>query len=116
MKIVGLFSLLTAFILLTFINNSWLLLLVLTFFAFGGSFVRPILTANISRSVSHQQQGTILGVTSSLQSLSQIIGPILGGFILTNFSPNSLGVVSFFILLFALILAFKNQKSPSQVS
>lgn len=115
MKNVGLFSLLAAFVLLIFINNAWLLLFALTFFGFGGSFVRPILTADISRSVSPRQQGTILGVTGSLQSLSQIIGPILGGFLLTNFSPNSLGVVSFFILLLAIFLALKTPKTlPSR--
>jgi len=112
MKIAGLFSVLISLILLAVINNPWVLLLVFTFFAFGGSFVRPLLTADISRSVSKTEQGSILGVSSSLQSISQIFGPILGGFLLTNFSPNSLGYVSAFILSFAIFLFFKSQPNP----
>jgi len=111
MKITGLCSLLISFVLLVLINNPWFLLLVLTFFAFGNSFVRPTLTAAISRSVSSGQQGTILGVIGSLQSLSQIIGPILGGFLLTNFIPSSMAFASFFILLFALVLVLKDQRT-----
>jgi len=110
MKIIGLFSILASFILLSLLNNPWLLLLVFTLFAFGGSFVRPVLTADISRSVSRQEQGTILGVSSSLQSIAQILGPILGGFLLTNFFPNSLGYASTLILSCAIFLVFKNQK------
>ncbi|MBU1117620.1 MFS transporter [Patescibacteria group bacterium] len=111
MKIFGLFSVLISFLLLSLLNNPWLLLLVFTLFAFGGSFVRPILSADISRSVSRQEQGTILGVSSSLQSISQVLGPILGGFLLTNFTPNSLGYVSAVIISFAIFLILKNQKT-----
>ena len=111
MKIIGLFSVFASFILLSLLNNSWLLLLVFTLFAFGGSFVRPVLTADISRSVSRQEQGAILGVSSSLQSISQVLGPILGGFLLTNFTPNSLGYASAIILSIAIFLVLKNQKS-----
>lgn len=110
MKIYGLFSVLTSFVLLSFLNNPWLLIIVFTLFAFGGSFVRPILTADISRSVSGKEQGSILGVSSSLQSISQVIGPILGGFLLTNFTPNSLGYVSALIISLAIFLVLKNQK------
>lgn len=68
--------------------------LVMTFFAFGGGIFRPLITGAISRSVSDQEQGAVMGITDSLGSVAQIFGPLIGGFILQTTSPVVLGLVS----------------------
>ncbi len=41
----------------------------------GGAVVRPSVTTLITRAVSEEEQGSILGVTQSLGSLAQAVGP-----------------------------------------
>ena len=50
------------------------------FFAAGTGLTRPLMMGDISRSVNKQEQGTIMGVAGSINSLGQIIGPLVGGF------------------------------------
>lgn len=49
---------------------------------FGSSVLRPSLTSQITKNVPKSQQGTILGVTQSLQSVAQIVAPLIGGYLI----------------------------------
>lgn len=75
------------------IRSLHLLVIVMTFFATGVGLARPLLVGQISRQVSRNEQGAILGLTSSLASLSQIFGPLLGGAALNHFFPGFLGLL-----------------------
>jgi DHA1 family tetracycline resistance protein-like MFS transporter len=68
--------------------------LVMTFFAFGGGLFRPLITGAISRSVSNQEQGAVMGITDSLGSVAQIFGPLIGGIVLQTTSPVVLGLLA----------------------
>jgi MFS transporter, DHA1 family, tetracycline resistance protein len=81
------------------VKEGWMVGIALSVFAFGTGLMRPLLIGDISRGVSEDEQGAIMGVTNGLGSLTQIVGPILGGFLLTNFVPESLAVVSILIML-----------------
>lgn len=48
----------------------------------GSSILRPSLTSQITKSVPKDQQGAVLGVTQSLQSVAQIIAPMIGGYLI----------------------------------
>jgi DHA1 family tetracycline resistance protein-like MFS transporter len=50
--------------------------------AFGSAVTRPTLTALLTRSVGPDEQGAVLGVSQSLSGISQILGPVLAGFLL----------------------------------
>jgi DHA1 family tetracycline resistance protein-like MFS transporter len=43
----------------------------------GSGVVRPSLTSLITRSAARDEQGLVLGITQSLQSIAQIIGPMI---------------------------------------
>jgi DHA1 family tetracycline resistance protein-like MFS transporter len=58
------------------------LLLALILNTFGSSVLRPSITSQITKNVPRDQQGAILGVTQSLQSIGQIIAPLVGGFLI----------------------------------
>jgi DHA1 family tetracycline resistance protein-like MFS transporter len=47
--------------------------------AFGNASAAPMLTAEVSRSVSAAEQGTILGSMQSVASLTRILGPLWAG-------------------------------------
>ncbi len=58
------------------------LILACTFFSFGNSLLRPVLTSLISKAAGANEQGAVLGCASSLQSLGQTVAPPLGGLLI----------------------------------
>jgi MFS family permease len=50
--------------------------------AFGAAITRPALTTLLTKSVGRDEQGAALGVSQSLASLSQIVGPITATFLI----------------------------------
>jgi DHA1 family tetracycline resistance protein-like MFS transporter len=46
----------------------------------SSAFFNPALSAMISKSVSMQEQGKVLGINQSFGSLARAVGPALGGF------------------------------------
>ncbi len=65
--------------LLGFSHGVGSLILAVSIAAFGTGVLRPALTSLITQQVSRQQQGVVLGLNQSLQSVSQIVGPTLAG-------------------------------------
>ncbi len=58
--------------------------LILITLGLGIGINYPLLIGSISRSLSGQEQGIIMGVVSSLDGFSDIIEPILGGALLSS--------------------------------
>jgi MFS family permease len=52
------------------------------FTSFGNGVLRPALTSEISRSVERYEQGTVLGLNQSLQSVAQILAPLASTFLI----------------------------------
>lgn len=67
---------------LAFIGPGPALLLVFSAVAFGTGVLRPALTSLVTRSVSRREQGVILGLTQSLNSVSSILSPLVAGFLI----------------------------------
>lgn len=116
LKIIGSFSIIFALLLLAITKSPSLLFVAFTFFAFGGGIIRPLMTGALSRSVSKKEQGAILGVSGSFGSTAQIIGPMVGGFLLTKFFPESLMIVSAMIMALGLILIIRRNNQPLRTS
>lgn len=60
------------------------LILVTTFSSFGTGALRPALTSLITRRAGRKEQGIVLGLTQSLMSVSQIVGPIIAGILIEH--------------------------------
>jgi MFS family permease len=90
---VGIFSIVA-------VDVWWKLAFVAFFFSFGHSIARPSLTSLISQSAPANRRGGVLGVTSSIESFSRIVAPIMGGWIIGGLHPTWLGWVggAFFIV------------------
>lgn len=65
--------------LLAFATSTPMLIASASLFSFGNSNLRPCLMSLISRECSSEEQGQAMGLTTSLQSLSQIVAPVIGG-------------------------------------
>lgn len=111
LKIVGSVSIIIGLIGAIFISEGWTIFIIMTLFAFGTGVSRPVLIGEISRSVSPKEQGAILGLTNSLGSLSQIFGPLIGGFLISNFFPGSLSLVAALVMSLGLIMILRNNSS-----
>ena len=74
--------------------------------AVGSALYSPALNASLSRTVSQQEQGEILGLGQSMSSLARVLGPAVAGlmFEVTRDVPYFVGGVG---LLLAVSLSFK---------
>ncbi|MBU0570266.1 MFS transporter, partial [Patescibacteria group bacterium] len=107
LKIAGVVSIIIGLLLLSVANGYLTLLPAISLFAFGGGISRPLLMGSISRSASEREQGAVIGFTNSLGSIAQMIGPLIGGYLLTNFFPDSLMLVSAFVMGIGFLLILK---------
>lgn len=91
----------TIFGLVGFLGNGsvWSLGITLSLFAFGSGVIRPLMMGNLSRSVGGKEQGAMMGLTNSLGSLAQIVGPLVGGWLLTYLFPQSVILTSLVIMV-----------------
>jgi MFS family permease len=73
-------------------------------FSFGTGMTRPSLTSMVTQAAPPDRRGGVLGVTSSLESFSRIVAPVVGGWIIA-FHPTWLGWVGGALGVVALLLA-----------
>ena len=82
---------------------GWMMYPASGLIAVGSSFTNPTLTAFISQRVSDQEQGSMLGTTQAVLSLTRVVGPLWAGLVFDHFgtgAPYSTGAV--FIVVAAL--------------
>ena len=87
-----------------------LLLISGTLSAWGHGMVRPALTALLSRQVSSTEQGTVLGLSQSLNSILQIVAPVVGGFLIGHGYLTVWGMLSGLISFVGLSLVWKAKR------
>jgi MFS transporter, DHA1 family, tetracycline resistance protein len=83
LAVTGTFLLAASMLAMPLANSITMLLLTSAGIAVGNSFVTPVLNGLASKNVSAAWQGRVLGVFQSVASLARIIGPAIGGFLLT---------------------------------
>jgi MFS family permease len=59
-----------------------MLLISSTLGSFGNSTLRPALTSLVTQRAGRRQQGVVLGLTQSLMSVSQIVAPLIAGWLI----------------------------------
>ena len=110
LKLFGASCIIIGLLISSFATAGWMFLLVLTFFSVGAGLLRPLLLGSISRTISKNEQGTIMGFTNSLGSLSCIIAPLIGGFCINHFIPGSVGLVAAVIMGLGLVLMIRDTR------
>jgi len=74
------------------------LIVALAPMAVGAGVLGTVLNSALTKSVSRDEVGGTLGLASSLQSLTQVVAPVLGGFLLGQLGSWSLGVLGALIM------------------
>jgi len=98
--------LVVAFAITPFVHTLASVIAMIVFFALGMSFSSTGITALISNAADDRDQGTVLGVSSSLDSLSGIVAPPTSTELLTRFGSPFSGLESFVLAAVALIIGF----------
>jgi DHA1 family tetracycline resistance protein-like MFS transporter len=104
MSNLGLICLFCAFVLVAFVHNTAELAGLLILFSFGSALAQNGITAMISNAVHDREQGTILSVGSSLDSLSGILAPPASTGLLGAEGPTFAGAISAAFSLVALLI------------
>lgn len=111
MSNVGLTSLTAGFALVPFVHGLPMLTAYMLLSAFGMALTNTGITALISNAASDREQGTVLGTSSSLDSLSGILAPPVSTAVLGAFGPQFAGIESFSLALVALITGLRNART-----
>jgi MFS family permease len=80
----GFASMAVGYGLLSGVHMLPLLLVAGLFSSFGTGVLRPALTSLVTQAVARNEQGVVLGLNTSLQSVAQIIGPAVAGLLIDH--------------------------------
>jgi len=87
--------------------NLPVLLVIMLPLAMGGGMLNTVINSAISKSVTRAEIGGTLGISTSLESVSRVIAPSAGGFLLQNVGAWAPGVVSAALMLWAVIFMYR---------
>jgi DHA1 family tetracycline resistance protein-like MFS transporter len=76
------------------VPNVPLLLVVLVPLALGGGVLNTIVSSLITKSVEPNEVGGALGLSASLEALTRVLAPALGGVLIQQLGASSLGLVA----------------------
>ena len=102
------------FYIMIFFAPTFLLVFPLNMLASAmNSFVFPALTTLSANCVSHQEMGTLMGVTSAVGSLMNVFGPVWGGFVYDNVMLGAPYWMGAMILILAALFMSRVTALPS---
>jgi MFS transporter, DHA1 family, tetracycline resistance protein len=115
MAIVGLGLLVVAFSFTPFVHTPLAFAGVMTLFALGGAYANNGINAMISNAAAERDQGTVLGVGSSLDSLAGIVAPPISTGVLTLFGSPFAGLASLVFAAISFGLGIRNTAKQTPV-
>ena len=101
---VGFMAYVVGYVMLAFCDSVPWLAVTMTGLVVGG-LVRPTLTSSITHRTSRDEQGVVLGLTQSLNSVSQIVAPPLAGWMIQHNLLTGWGLATATASLVGLLLS-----------
>jgi DHA1 family tetracycline resistance protein-like MFS transporter len=112
--ITGLWLMTGALLAWAFTANLWLLLVVLLPLALSGGVLNTVIQSAISKSVSREDVGGMLGFSASLEAATRVIAPSVGGYLLQNLGTWAPGVFSAVLMAWAVTFAYRRIILPTR--
>ncbi len=106
-SLLGLGIFVVVFFMLGYVDNQVQFVAILCAASFAASCSRGILTGCLSRSVKPWQQGRVMGLSASLDSFAQIVGPLVGGIVLDTLPLWTYGGLASALALGAFLMALR---------
>lgn len=101
------------YLMLGFVATVALLLVASTISSFGNGFLRPALTARVTHVIERHEQGVVLGLTQSLQSLAAVFAPPLGGLLIQEGQLAAWAAAAGVTSALGLLVAIGGGKAPA---
>lgn len=89
------------------------LLIVLLPMSLSGGVLNTVIQSAISKSVSREEVGGMLGISSSLEAFTRVIGPTLGGLLLEKLGVWAPGVFSAVLMAWVVLFTYRRVILPS---
>ena len=89
-------------------------LLAATFTALGHGILRPTLTSLVSQSAGPKEQGAVLGLSQSLQSMAQILAPLLGGWLIEQRAESAWAIAAALFAVFGLMAPWRQRLAQTE--
>ncbi len=83
---------------------------------FGHGVLRPALTSLISRRAHPNEQGVVLGMTQSLNSMATILAPMVGGALIEHEWLNSWAILTGLVCLGGYLLRWKSARMTQSLT
>ena len=96
--------------------SVWVLLLILAPTSLSGGLLNTLLSSTLTKSVAPQEVGGILGLSASVESLTRVIAPTLGGVLLAGLGASAPGLFGALLLAglsFYVWMTILNQMPPA---
>jgi DHA1 family tetracycline resistance protein-like MFS transporter len=87
--------------------NLPVLLVVMLPLSLGGGMLNTVINSAITKAVTREEIGGTLGISTSLESVSRVIAPSAGGFLLQNVGAWAPGVVSAALMLWVVFFTYR---------
>ena len=116
---IGLIASAAGFILLLFTFDLTSVLVVMVVMGVGNAAMRPAITSLVSKRTPSSEQGNMMGVVNSYNSLGRIFGPIAGGVIfdlLGYRSPYVFGAAVFFGTYLLSVAIFRQDRASQEAA
>lgn len=97
-----------------FTSQLWLLLVVILPLSLSGGVLNTVMQSSISKSVSHDEIGGILGITASLDAFTRVVAPSLGGFLLGYFGRWAPGIFTAILMALAISFTYRRIVIPAR--
>jgi DHA1 family tetracycline resistance protein-like MFS transporter len=111
--VTGIVAMIVSMVTIAFSTEYLFVFAPLIFLAYGTGVSRPVLISRLTNSVTQKETATVLGVNNSLNSIAQIITPIVGGFIIQYLPSQTLLVMSA-VFFASLLLFIRNKKTTAE--
>ncbi len=113
--VVGMVLMGIAFYMISLSHTVSFLAVAMVFVAIGNGFSRPALLGIVSVAARDNEQGKIMGASQSAASLGRILGPILGGWLYTQYGMESPFLAASLVTAVGFIaILFKYSQIPDQ--
>ncbi len=112
----GLCSMVLGLVGLAFARTTPGLVIIAILFSFGTGVTRPTLSSLITQLAPPKRKGGALGVSSSLESFSRSVAPLLGGWLIGGLHPNWIGYAGAMLAAVAVVLAFGIKRDSHELA
>lgn len=112
--ITGLWLMAGALLAWAFTGSLGILLAVILPLALAGGVLNTVIQSAISKSVSREEVGGTLGIAASLESITRVIAPTVGGFLLQKLGAWAPGVFSAVLMAWAVTFAYRRIILPGR--